>query len=508
MVNKLSTLIYGAKNTNNITCTVRNNMDKSNNIKARGSLRESISVSSIRQRADGQMLALVWLLWVISLVVGWIAGNGLVALFFATPLAILATLVTALFRGRLISRLFFAFILMAFSALLIQLGEGETEYHFSVFVLLSALLAWRDWRPLVMGAAVIAVHHLVFNYLQAYNLYHIVIFMHTGLHMVMMHGAFVVAQTLFLVVLALRMEQDAISASEVAKLAAVINCQPGSLTLARESNNSHSPFARTFSRTLGAMRNTLEQVSGNVVQLLDASHTILQRNTALSERTDSQANSLAIAASAMEQLASAASLTSEQASEARKRVLQACDVARQGGENIRAATASMMHIRDESQQINSILELIDGIAFQTNILSLNASVEAARAGEHGRGFAVVASEVRSLALRCEEAAKEIRQLTAASVKSTHQGAEQVELAGNTMQAIITHIEGLQDSLEILSSMSEQQRTSVMQMKGSIASIDASVQENVQHVAQTMQVAQQQQRYTGELKTAISVFRLV
>ncbi|MEO3992279.1 methyl-accepting chemotaxis protein [Pseudocitrobacter cyperus] len=483
-------------------------MDKSDASSSGVSPRETITVLAIRQRADGQMLALVWLLWGISLVLGWASGNALLPLFFATPLAILATLITFFFRGRLISRLTFAFILMAFSALLIQLGEGETEYHFSVFVLLSALLAWRDWRPLVMGAAVIAVHHLVFNYLQENNLYHIVIFTHTGLHMVVMHGLFVVAQTLFLVVLAVRMAQDAVSASEVAKLAAVINREPGSLTLARETKVSHSPFARTFSRTLGAMRATLEQVSYSVGQLLEASQAILQRNTALSERTDSQANSLAVAASAMEQLASAAALTSEKASEARERVLQACDVAQQGGDSIRAATASMMRIRDESRQIDCILELIDSIAFQTNILSLNASVEAARAGEHGRGFAVVAAEVRSLALRCEEAAKDIRQLIAASVKSTHQGAEQVEQAGDTMQAIITHIDGLQDVLELLSSMSEQQRASVIQMKGSIASIDASVQENIQHVAQTIQVAQQQQRYTGELKTAISVFRLV
>lgn len=483
-------------------------MQKSDVPDVGASPREMISVFAIRRRADGQILVLVWLLWGISLLVGWAAGNTLVALLFASPLAILASLMTALFRGLLISRLAFAFILMAFSALLIQLGEGETEYHFSVFVLLSALLAWRDWRPLLLGAAVIAVHHLVFNSLQEYDLFHIVIFVHTGLHMVIMHGLFVVAQTLFLTVLAVRMEQDAVSASEVAGLAAVINREPGSLTLARETTSSHSPFARTFSRTLGAMRTTLEQVSGNVGQLLEASQTLLQRNTALSARTDSQANSLAVAASAMAQLASAASLTSEKASEARERVLQACEVAQRGGENIRAATDSMMHIQEESLRINSILELIDGIAFQTHLLSLNASVEAARAGEHGRGFAVVAAEVRTLALRCEEAAKEIRRLTAASVTRTHQGTEQVEQAGRTMQAIITHISGLQDALELLSSMSEQQRASVIQMKGSIASIDASVQENVQHVAQTIQVARQQQRFTGELEAAISVFRLV
>lgn len=166
----------------------------------------------------------------------------------------------------------------------------------------------------------------------------------------------------------------------------------------------------------------------------------------------------------------------------------------------------MEQIRDESLRINGILELIDGIAFQTNILSLNASVEAARAGEHGKGFAVVASEVRTLALRCEGAAKEIRQLIATSVERTQQGAGEVERAGNTMQSIIVHIEQLREFVDDLSRMSEQQRASILQMNGSIASIDASVQENVQHVAQTIQMAQQQQEQTDELKAAISVFR--
>ncbi|MFV0263085.1 MAG: methyl-accepting chemotaxis protein [Kluyvera sp.] len=475
---------------------------------AEGSQRDLISLSSIRQRADRLLLVLAWVMWAISLGVGWMNDNPGLALLVATMLAALATLMTLLFAGKLLTRLTYAFILMAYSALLIQLGDGETEYHFSVFVLLSALLAWRDWRPLIMGAGVIAAHHLIFNYLQEYGLFNITVFMYSGLHMVIMHGVYVVAQTVFLVFLAVRMEQDARSASEVAKLAAVINRESGYLTLERDRKTSRSPFAKTFSLTLDAMRNTLEQVSGNVSQLLDASQTLLQRNTALSERTDSQARSLAVTASAMEQLAGAASLTSEKAGEARELAEQASGVAREGGENIRSAMASMSQIRDESLKIGGILELIDGIAFQTNILSLNASVEAARAGAHGKGFAVVAAEVRTLALRCEGAAREIRQLIAASVERTHQGAEQVERAGKTMAAIISHIDSLQACVDVFSSMSDQQRASVLQMKGSIAHIDASVQENVQHVAQTIQVAHRQQQHTGELKTAISVFRLV
>ncbi|MGU3524828.1 methyl-accepting chemotaxis protein [Enterobacteriaceae bacterium C23F] len=472
-------------------------------------VRDLISVSAIRRRADRLMLALVWVLWAISLALGVLMAQAVVALISATLLAGLATVASLLMPGRLATRLLFAFILMGFSALLIQLGEGETEYHFSVFVLLSALLAWRDWKPVVMGAVVIAVHHLLFNYLQEYELFGVVVFaMGAGLHMVLMHAVFVVAQAIILVLMALRMEQDARSASEVAKLASVINREPGILTLTQDTSPGHSSFARTFSLTLGTMRSTLEQVTHGVTQLLEDAQTLLQRNTALSERTDNQAQSLAVAASAMEQLLGAAAQTSEKASEARGLALKASGVAQQGGENIRAAMASMVHIRDESLRINGILELIDGIAFQTNILSLNASVEAARAGEHGKGFAVVAAEVRTLALRCESAAKDIRQLIAASVESTQQGADQVEQAGKTMQVMIGSIESLHSLVEALSLMSEQQRASILQINGSISSIDASVQENVRHVAQTMQVAQQQQRQTGELKTAISVFRLV
>ncbi|WP_217480292.1 methyl-accepting chemotaxis protein [Enterobacter chuandaensis] len=468
--------------------------------------RDLISLTAIRRRADRLILVLVWALWAVSLGVGYMNDNLVQGATAGTLLALFSTVMTLCFPGALLLHLSSAFVLMAFSALLIHLGEGETEYHFSVFVLLSALLAWRDWRPLVMGAAVIALHHLIFNYLQENDLYGVVVFTHTGFHMVVFHGLFVVAQTAILVLLAVRMEQDARSASEVASLAGVINREPGYLTLAVDAMPAESPFARTFSLTLGTMRSTLEQVSANIGQLLEASRALGQRNNALSERTEQQASSLATAASAMEQLSAVATLTSEKASLVREVALSTSHVAEQGGNNVRQAIAAMEQIREESQRIYAILELIDGIAFQTNILSLNASVEAARAGEHGKGFAVVASEVRMLAQRSEGAAKDIRQLLTASQATTQHGVEQVEHAGLTMRSIIESIEGLRSLLEELSQMSEQQRASIAQMNDSIASIDASVQENVRHVAQTLQVAEEQRQQTGQLKEAIAVFR--
>ena len=272
---------------------------------------EMVSLEQLYRRADLLMFFLVWGLLVISAGVGWYYDHLTTALIVGSILAFSSSLIKFLFLGKLITRLFFAFILLAFAALLIQLGEGETEFHFSVFVLLSALLAYRDYRPLLIGAATAAGHHLLFNYLQENDLYGIVCFMHPGLHMVIFHALFVVAQTAMLIFIAVNMARDARSASEVAQLAAHINRESGCLTLDNEAPINHSPFARTFSTTLNTMRHTLAQVSRGISMVQGGSESLMRQNSALSQRTEEQASALAVVASAMEQLTSVSAHTSD-----------------------------------------------------------------------------------------------------------------------------------------------------------------------------------------------------
>ena len=107
-------------------------------------------------------------------------------------------------------------------------------------------------------------------------------------------------------------------------------------------------------------------------------------------------------------------------------------VSRRSAEVVHSVSDTMGGIAVSSKRIGEIVQLIDSIAFQTNLLALNAAVEAARAGEHGRGFAVVAGEVRALAQRSSDAAREIKQLIAASGEKVEAGARQTDEARRSM----------------------------------------------------------------------------
>jgi len=238
-----------------------------------------------------------------------------------------------------------------------------------------------------------------------------------------------------------------------------------------------------------------------------ASAEIAQGNLDLSARTESQASALEQTASSMEQLGTTVHQNADNAAQANQLAQSASGVAQQGGQVVEQVVVTMRGIRDSSQRMAEIINVIDGIAFQTNILALNAAVEAARAGEQGRGFAVVASEVRSLAGRSAAAAKEIKQLIDESVQRVSAGSTLADRAGSTMQEVVGSIRRVTDIVGEISAASAEQSAGVGQVGEAVNNIDQATQQNAALVEQMTAAAGSLNAQAQELVRAVSIFQL-
>ncbi|ANG94167.1 methyl-accepting chemotaxis protein [Enterobacteriaceae bacterium 155047] len=230
-------------------------------------------------------------------------------------------------------------------------------------------------------------------------------------------------------------------------------------------------------------------------------------NNDLSSRTEEQAAALEETAASMEQLTATVRLNAESARQASQLADVASTTASRGGSLVDDVVATMTGISDSSKKIAEITNVINSIAFQTNILALNAAVEAARAGEQGRGFAVVAGEVRNLASRSANAAKEIEGLIADSVSRVEQGAQLVNDTGNTMEAILRDVTEVTTIMKQIASASEEQSKGISQVGIAITQMDGVTQQNASLVEQVSAAASALERQTEELQRSVQKFRL-
>ncbi|WP_034298363.1 methyl-accepting chemotaxis protein [Herbaspirillum sp. RV1423] len=252
--------------------------------------------------------------------------------------------------------------------------------------------------------------------------------------------------------------------------------------------------------------NAVTQVRDGSDAISVAAREIADGNANLSSRTELQASTLEETASSMLELTDAVNNNAENARQANQLVLNASQVAMQGGNVVTQVVNTMKEIKDSSRQIVEIISVIDGIAFQTNILALNAAVEAARAGEQGRGFAVVAAEVRGLAQRSASAAKEIASLIQNSVKKVDAGSTLVDQAGNTMQDIVRSVKHVADIMTDISAASDEQSAGIRQVNHAIEQIDDMTQQNSALVEQAAAAAQSMHDHSLALGRAVSIFK--
>ncbi|WMD22116.1 methyl-accepting chemotaxis protein [Achromobacter seleniivolatilans] len=264
--------------------------------------------------------------------------------------------------------------------------------------------------------------------------------------------------------------------------------------------NALERMRHSLSATVSAVRHNAESVAA-------ASAQIASGNNDLSARTENQASALEETAASMEQLGTTVRQNADNAQAANKLAITASEVAQKGGNVVAEVVNTMNGIRESSGKISDIISVIDSIAFQTNILALNAAVEAARAGEQGRGFAVVAGEVRSLAKRCADAAKEIKQLITASVHQVEEGTALVDDAGSTMADVVTAIRRVTDIMGEISVASNEQSTGVGQVGEAVTQMDEVTQQNAALVEEMAAAASSLTEQATALVKVVSVFKL-
>jgi len=403
-------------------------------------------------------------------------GLGLPAtLFWAVGCALPGAIGYLTARGSLTSRLLMATSLTAQVALHIQVSAGMVEFHFGVFVTLALLLVYLDWRPVLLSAALFAVHHVLFDRLQAagWGLYCLT---QPNFPTIVVHALYVVVQTAFEVFLILQLSRSVQGNAEVASLAHHLQSGQG-IVLDMHAISVQAPLAVELKGALSRMGTAIETVRQATQGIEAASADITQGNHALSERTEQTASNLETTSSSMAQLTATVKQSADSATQANQLASQAADVAQRGGQVVNQVVDTMNDINQSSRKIADIIGVIDGIAFQTNILALNAAVEAARAGEQGRGFAVVAGEVRLLAQRSAQAAKEIKDLITASVDKVQGGSALVQQAGSTMEEIVLSVKRVSDIIGEISSAAAEQRDGIDQINTAIGQLESMTQQN-------------------------------
>ncbi len=565
-----------------------------------------------RAAADRVMLSMMVFLLLVCFGIAYFTSTWTLTAVVGIPALLVPWAIYQGAPGSLASRIAISCALMVFSALSIQQSQGMIESHFGIFTLLAFLLYYRDWRAIVAAAGLIAVHHVLFGYLQATQVAGITVIegqVHIGT--IILHASYVVFEAAVLIFMATILRREAVESALVAELSGQIS-EGDFSPRGKAVSATESPLLYKVSQMQKSLQSTMQDIVGvmtavaqghldrrvtveakgdlaalkeninqsiqvqqsvfedithvmqgvangnfalrvtaeakgeldvlkqNINQSMSAQQTVFQDITHvmqgvaqgnLQRRVMAQAlgeldllkqninqsldalrsamttihgnaRQVAVASDeasnaigqisdgarsqtdAISQVSNAVRQTVTSVSEVSQNTELASQKSRQSFVLVRASMAKMdemvkvvNNIATNSEKINKITEVIEGIANKTNLLSLNAAIEAARAGEHGKGFAVVADEVGKLALNSAESSQEIAILVKQAVEEARSAVTAVGDVSKDMLGIERETQATDEMLQRIASALEEQSNAVEKINSNLNNLDQIAQSN-------------------------------
>lgn len=252
---------------------------------------------------------------------------------------------------------------------------------------------------------------------------------------------------------------------------------------------AYENLRQDFNATIMQLRDTMGAIKGNAGSMSRGCEEIAQAANDLSRRTEHQASTLEQASAALSELTGQVNESADSARRAESIVAAARMKAERCGAVMEETVAAISEIDKSAKAIARIIGVINDIALQTNLLALNASVEAARAGDGGKGFAVVASEVRDLAHRSAEAAKEIKNLIAASANHVDCGVARVGETGSALAEIVAQVVEINAVIGDIAQSARTQATGLHEISSAVAAMDKVTQQNAAMVEESTAASQ-------------------
>ncbi len=271
---------------------------------------------------------------------------------------------------------------------------------------------------------------------------------------------------------------------------------------------------RTDDEVGEALIQVLDSFNGVLAEVTEANEVLATSTQQMEQTTRALSNAAVRQASAVEEISvsireitSQTTLTAGTANTAQEIAGRANQAATTGQRHMRDMQRAMTDIEAASASIGRIIRVIDEIAAQTNLLSLNAAVEAARAGHHGRGFAVVAEAVRNLAGRSAQAAREITEMIEGTTAKVREGATIAQTTGASLEEIVHGVSQVQSAIQQIAEGSQHQATAIQEIDRALLETSAVIQENASVSEESAAAASELAVQAQRLHEALARFQL-